>query len=813
MRILYQEVPVTYLSSTINQEPDVLKMRTGVSWTRFPAIPGSGYEVTYRWYSDFINESEPLDLFISNVVIIADDPEKVEAKNIHPVVNYDKDNNEQEVARASYKDKLVASIPDIVYEKTVKVQLDKNYDYLDFFVTGNKKDVLITNTNPYTCKLFDIVIKPVPINNIISSKSECFDKIVGYDVIINPGTDDEEIVLPPKLYAFTSSDLNICPCPKGLIEDGPVMIAEEIESFSSFSSGSRRSSIVLIADSTLVNGRNENQTDGTENNYSGPALNNSNVNGRINNFINSLLKNDSNALPNIEYQPYIRLVSPEIMGGIYGVGIGGGSTNSDPNLHVTHYDYKEEFIIPHNWPEETKEEALERVIREFEQNVGIMGITPKFKFGGYEDIPYSGVGTMVHKLMEEEGKDFLDKEFMFDKYLGDLFGYSVSINGNKIFVGTPMDGWKNGNINVNESGGGGAIFTLDKDPVSGWRIYDKLKPNSINPKDRFGYSTSSSSDLVVVGAPGHDYGVNIEYRKGNFVRKEFTSQFEIGFRKVYDIDPNININNGETFPVLGLDSSDGASNQYFEDIGAIYTYQNKLIDFNNRIKKWKFIEKVSPPSGQFFGENVHIFRNYRSDSDYALASTIENSGINAYVYDGMLRRQPPSLVSPEATFNASIFGAYKNNNTLTINIENLSDLNSEKIEITGEIYSDEFGQILLEVSGIDTSKFGFMRQRPYVNFVFGEVHRADIIEDNLNFFVDGGPFFYEDSINLYSVGPDFREVYNSLDIFTKGNQKNEDMNLYLDCSGFEPTSGNLLFYTSGIGIIDDTFLNLRIRGK
>ena len=42
---------------------------------------------------------------------------------------------------------------------------------------------------------------------------------------------------------------------KTLIEDGPVIAAEELENFSSFNSGKRRSRIVVISDPTIIEGK------------------------------------------------------------------------------------------------------------------------------------------------------------------------------------------------------------------------------------------------------------------------------------------------------------------------------------------------------------------------------------------------------------------------------------------------------------------------------------------------------------------------------------------------------------------------------
>jgi hypothetical protein len=827
--VVKQDAAIDYTYTSTSQDPDTIKMRTGVSRVRFPVSPGSGYEITYRWYSDFENESQPLELYLSNVSLQASNVDELDIKNTMPVVNYTFDDKEQGVASASYKETLNAPLPNIVSENKIDIQVDS--EYLDIFITGNRKDPIESVTeNLHTCKLLDIVIKPLPINQYLSTKPECYQKIVGYDVVYTSGTNDKVVILPPKLYAISNSDR--CDCSVGFIEDGPVVIAEELESFSSFQYGSKRSSIVLISDSTLVNGRNPKQISSPikEN---APRIDLTNQNARINNFINSLLKNESNAAPNIEYRPHTRIVSNELTGGVYNFGV-------DMSLFVNENDYKNEYIIPHDYPEDDREEALDRIRDEFIDNISEVGVSTKID----GDIPYSGVGRLFHGLMTSQGKDYLDKEFVFDNYYGELFGYSLTINDNKVYVGSPFNGWVNGQLDVSPSGGGGAVFVIEKNDISGWLISNKIKPNTVSSNDKFGYTLSSASDLISIGSPGHDYGVFIEYNKGGYVRKEFTAEFDIGTRFVKDIGDELSAQEdiGESFPVLGFEENASGISQSIdreENIGAFYTYQNKVVDFNNRIKELTLLGKISNYGFQYFGQNLDLCRNYRSDSDYSLA-VIEDSDI--YVYDAMLRKQPKSLVSPNAKFNAFVFGSYNKfsipnfedwrfddfdfyspsfsvsteiKNTIGVSLTDLSDLNSVVFNASGDVYSDEYGQIFLEMSGIDISKFGFVQQRPYVHSIVGKIASTDEIFENLGLYTNASALIINDNINLHTIAPDYNTVYTNIDLHINGNiisDLNSNINLVTTAEQLDRLDRILFIHTDCIGENSEV-LNLRIRGK
>jgi hypothetical protein len=833
--VVRQKAPVDFLYSSSSQDPDTVKMRTGVCRVRFPVLAGSGYEITYRWYSDFENEKQPLEIYMSNVSTIPSNVNDLDIKNTISVSNYDSNDNEQGVASASYKEILNSPTINNIYESSIDVQVSE--DYLDIFITGNKKDPIDSPfEDPHTCKLLDITIKPLPINQYLSSKAECYQKIVGYGVNHVSGTPDEVVTLPPKLYAIFNDDSSICDCSTGFIENGPVVIAEELESFSSFSSGADRSSIILISDSTLVNGRNPKQISSSI--ESGvPRIDIDNSNARINNFLNSLLKNNSNLYPNIEYQPHTRIVSNELTGGVF-------KPNVDMSLYVTEYDYKEEFIIPHTYPEEDREEALDRIRDEFEENVSEIGLSPKIVVGGTKDIPMSGVGKLFHSLMIGQGKDFLDKEFLFSNYYGELFGYSLTINDNKVFVGSPYNGWRNNVIDIDASGGGGAVFVIEKDSVSGWLISDKLKPDTVFPGDKFGYSLSSDSDLIVVSAPTHDYGVYVKYNKGDFVRKEFTAQFDIGVRKIKDIGDDLEVTEtfGENFPVLGFDESGSGTLESIDkedNIGAVYTYQNKVIDFNNRVKELTLVEKIANYGTENFGLYLDLYRNNRSDSDYTLP-ILENSGV--YIYDGMIRRQPTSLVSPNARFNAFVFGSYNKfsvpnyesweyddfdffsqdfsvsteiKNTIGITLNNLDGLNSVNFKASGDVYSDQYGQIFLEVSGVDISKLGFVQQRPYVSSILGKIASTEELSDSINFYMDASAPIIDDSINLYTMAPDIGNVYTSMDLHIDSNiisTHSGNINMIVDGIQKYEMVTSLPMYVDCIGQIPEV-LSLRIRGK
>jgi hypothetical protein len=86
-----------------------------------------------------------------------------------------------------------------------------------------------------------------------------------------------------------------------------------------------------------------------------------------------------------------------------------------------------------------------------------------------------------------------------DRAIGDFFGASVAISGDTAVVGAPAPSFAGGTT-------AGAAYVYARS--SGvWKFQKKLMPGFGAVDDIFGYAVAISGNTVVVGAPGHDYGV------------------------------------------------------------------------------------------------------------------------------------------------------------------------------------------------------------------------------------------------------------------------------------------------------------------
>ncbi|MEZ5471729.1 MAG: FG-GAP repeat protein [Marinicella sp.] len=95
---------------------------------------------------------------------------------------------------------------------------------------------------------------------------------------------------------------------------------------------------------------------------------------------------------------------------------------------------------------------------------------------------------------------FTEKIMPMDGQVGDGFGYSVSLDGNKAIIGAYLADAPGLNV------GAAYIYNWLIPPINGWIEQDKLLPSSavVNSDTVFGAAVSISNDIAVVGAPKHE---------------------------------------------------------------------------------------------------------------------------------------------------------------------------------------------------------------------------------------------------------------------------------------------------------------------
>lgn len=98
----------------------------------------------------------------------------------------------------------------------------------------------------------------------------------------------------------------------------------------------------------------------------------------------------------------------------------------------------------------------------------------------------------------------------YDNALGDLFGYSVAISGNTVFIGAPDD--DNGSVYVFKRSG------------TVWSQTQKLTASDGEYSDGFGTAISVSGSTLIIGAPYAGNGSGAVYRFSSFLGNWIQSQ-------------------------------------------------------------------------------------------------------------------------------------------------------------------------------------------------------------------------------------------------------------------------------------------------
>jgi hypothetical protein len=835
---------------------DFWEMRAGITKVSFPVIAGSGYELHFSTAQLTPMERIGLDILIENVTIIpydinSTDPPYTFKSSIGTINDIGEPENWKETDGISMR-----LYPDDIQK--VKVQVLSGSSGINIYIGSNTRQTKgydktpVTEPRPKTCRLLGISGVMIPVFRdmatweydipvgVRSVKIE--DEVEGYtietDVTRTISTDNTK-------YCNTNDKFCISEGLCGqLIEDGPVVVAQELEMWSRFDAGIARSRITLIADSSMVQGRYM-TVDGDPNSAIYPETLK---------FIRSLYPEtyfDNSLLAGRQYNVQTKLISPE-RGSPAKYFLKSGTNNSLissftnlSNNTVLSYDKmnpSESAYIPKYikrpklpWEEETDAEKIAELKKQYidgfftKANVNY-GMYPRFS-GVVDSTLYldATVAGGIPKLMKEKGYDYMDLDKIPMGYPGDLFGYSVAIQKDKILIGSPFSAFSNesftpwssqSNLTLAQDGGAGCVYMFEKTgkgiapdgSITNWQCLRKFKPESlmggssgINTRsDQFGSSLDIQGDIIAIGSPAHDYGSKniLDYKQ--FGRKYFNASFNITNRNVIDLGVSGN-----------RLSHDPNNTSYKLNAGAIYTYENGVVDWSNRIRGWKFVEKITSSNrdqNERYGASVYVTRPIRSDADYSIfngCEKSENSGV-VYIKDIMLRSNPPAERNPNSWINARVYG--DKDKEVNLNFKNMGDADSAKYAF-GEIYANYEGEIFLEVSGQDPSTKGFITHRPYIESVIGDYKYGVPYKAGMVLYSEAGNEPVSSNMPIFIDVEDSATVYNTLGLYSSAGFSSSQMKMYVSgVPGFISSSGLTLFTASGTKTFTET-LNMRIRGK
>jgi hypothetical protein len=126
-----------------------------------------------------------------------------------------------------------------------------------------------------------------------------------------------------------------------------------------------------------------------------------------------------------------------------------------------------------------------------------VSISGNFAVVGYYLDDTNGPGSGSAIIYEFDGTEWhlSEKLTPSDAEIGDHFGFSVSISGNNVLVGS----YKNDEFGSNA--GSAYVFTYDGEY---WTETQKLFSNDSSPGDQFGFSVSISDTTAIIGSNGDD---------------------------------------------------------------------------------------------------------------------------------------------------------------------------------------------------------------------------------------------------------------------------------------------------------------------
>ena len=938
--ISYQEsidehVPYTPDRYQINAETNI----------KFAVQPGSGYRMFVNWVSEGPDEEFALDAEISKVnrnpIPVIEVDGSIQPKND----TYADQNSTTYLGKNYVLEKTTTHTPNLVKvdfqaptdatEITVRVHTDK---------WSKDKGAGIPNQSvvPYTPRILSVSGCLLPIQTVETNtpaRRWVRDDVTETEVL-HPASEN---IIPEefrpvkhvhKQYCSVDDDCSEdsdcygrCQDKVTEIEDGPVVAAEEYENFSSAVNGYERSKIVVLTDSTMIQGQCPQ--------YRGAALANNQA------FIRSLYPTSPDArtqnqlgfsfssenLDGRQFNFVQKLRAPErgspakyyAASGLAGINrmFGKTGTYGSLNNYVDNEDlYHPADVTRESDPIFKSPEEKEAKIKEF-MTSSPYNVYPRFSgdflgVGSYtidgqtrDFITDAGLGGGIPELMKLTGKDYLDFDIANSGCPGDLFGYSVDLSQNKLVVGTPFNAfhfeesisgvsglvpWASisgdnnpdrSGIRVSANGGAGAAFYFERtgsgsnvvSEVLPWQFKQKIKPSSVNVgfdcepsdcvtslqakrgnhnldssfilenaqrTDQFGHSVAIDADMMVIGAPNHDFETihhHIYSGTSAFQRKSFNAEFTIPAHSYYDLGSS----------GVRIDKFSSNSGAMVLNNGAVFNYRYEMVDWPTRTQEWKYAEKLYPHGyndrvqgnddsspvvsgceNDFFGTSVSINRANRGDSDYTLvvgspehdfvtsgnhvSSGLLSAGA-AYSYDAMLREQIPSIPNSQSFIGVEVFGDKSNAaDVLSTTVYQNTTGDPQIYTSTGIVFSNSDGNIFVEASGYDPSTKGFISHRPYIESVIGSLLFGTPSSGTMPLVTSGMPVTVETSgISLYMTGPDSANVYNNIGLYTDACIELSSGTIPLSIlvpSGTISSGMNLMINSNTL----TNNLNLRVRG-
>src|SRR5215813_2835162 len=213
-----------------------------------------------------------------------------------------------------------------------------------------------------------------------------------------------------------------------------------------------------------------------------------------------------------------------------------------------------------------------------------------------------------------------------DGVADDNFGYSISISGDTVVVGSPFH-----NIGANDDQGSAYVFRQNQGGANQWGLVKLLTAPDGVALDTFGYSVSISGDTLVVGAVEHKIGAN--FGQGSayvFERNQGGADNWGEVKELTASDGATSDGFGSSIAISGDTIAVGASGKNMNG-GSAYVYERN----QGGAEQWGEVKELSASDGEAndrFGFSITI------DVDSIIVGAIlHNVGANkqqgsAYVF-------------------------------------------------------------------------------------------------------------------------------------------------------------------------------------
>jgi hypothetical protein len=538
-------IPLAYFDTSITDDAfvdnGIPQLKTGVAKVTFPVIGGSGYRVYLNTTSESPVETALLGFQISNCVAYASfnptsagtqaeiydytlSDQQFILERPYIGVNIPKDRNYFRIT--NYSGRIESHYLDI--------QVPVAASSISIYIDGAKLDYpsVVKPNTIRTQRLVSVSGALLPIEEIVTF-GDVYESRTS--TVIIPEI-PERSVTTEYFREISTDSSKYCPTdaceeffsPSSDIADGPMVVAQEIYHQRPFNAGVAKSRITLISDPSIMQGRTI-------------ADNNGNINSSLVTFLGSLYpRTDFPANNNGRQYRYItKLIAPErgspqkysnaYNNSGLNLRFNSNSTNSLSSTAFSDMDWYIDTniggygspLLPELGKGPTFMSPLDRPISDPViilqlRNSQIQSFqSSQYDYGGATK--FSGVinGKMyadasvyggMPDIMKDTGYDYLDFDKLPSGYPGDLFGYSLAIKNNKIYVGAPFAAfsgespvsWNTVKSNtpsgptfgteVGFNGGAGSVYVFEKtylgSGVGGqivpWQCTKKFRPKEIN---------------------------------------------------------------------------------------------------------------------------------------------------------------------------------------------------------------------------------------------------------------------------------------------------------------------------------------------